>query len=495
MGGGRRQKGGKHGFIGRTLAHDILAKQVLQNENLRISLAANKNEQSILERNSVDEFTLAALHGLEQYVKPHAPTRGIIASDFHSQLGRIVNFNEQKDVRIFPVVPIPRRCVFFTEDNRILIEKSSKKNSKDLHDAYKKLYKRKNKKMVDLYMKGLHPKPLHGIYDDINKAAKIETARLPRETDELDSEDYDSYSDADSEYDDIDEVDTFSDSDEPPNTHSIINEVPESDGNDRYLIQYRNVLDKEIENVQIPQLNANDLDRIEMRCFYAWRRVLSKIEEVEGCVVTPYEKNIEYWRQLWRVIERCHLILTIVDARDPLFYRVPDLENYIKEVNPSKHILLVLNKADYVPLAVRNKWAEYFKAEGIDFVFFSVVWSLECKEDTEYVQDSNDCDESCRIHNAKDFLAKLAAYKPMLESGFPELKLDKPNENPLFTVGCVGYPNVGKSSLINCLLEATKTTISSQPGKTKHLQTLPLKHANLTLCDCPGMLFCYTLLA
>jgi len=38
------------------------------------------------------------------------------------------------------------------------------------------------------------------------------------------------------------------------------------------------------------------------------------------------------------------------------------------------------------------------------------------------------------------------------------------------TVGLVGYPNVGKSSTINTLLENKKVSVSSTPGKTKHFQ-------------------------
>jgi ribosome biogenesis GTPase A len=34
--------------------------------------------------------------------------------------------------------------------------------------------------------------------------------------------------------------------------------------------------------------------------------------------LTPFERNIEVWRQLWRVVERCDVIVQIVDARDPL---------------------------------------------------------------------------------------------------------------------------------------------------------------------------------
>lgn len=56
-------------------------------------------------------------------------------------------------------------------------------------------------------------------------------------------------------------------------------------------------------------------------------------------------------------------------------------------------------------------------------------------------------------------------------------------------VGFVGYPNVGKSSVINALFGAKKVSMSRTPGKTKHLQTLELADSNITLCDCPGLVF------
>jgi large subunit GTPase 1 len=53
----------------------------------------------------------------------------------------------------------------------------------------------------------------------------------------------------------------------------------------------------------------------------------------------------------------------------------------------------------------------------------------------------------------------------------------------------VGYPNVGKSSLINCLCKKKMVGVAAQPGKTKSLQTIFLEDTDLMLVDCPGLVF------
>lgn len=61
-------------------------------------------------------------------------------------------------------------------------------------------------------------------------------------------------------------------------------------------------------------------------------------------------------------------------------------------------------------------------------------------------------------------------------------------EKPKIEVGLVGYPNVGKSSVINSLFGKKKVGVASMPGKTKHFQTL-LYTEKVTLVDCPGLVF------
>jgi large subunit GTPase 1 len=56
-------------------------------------------------------------------------------------------------------------------------------------------------------------------------------------------------------------------------------------------------------------------------------------------------------------------------------------------------------------------------------------------------------------------MLKLLELKAKAES--------KTFDNKLF-VGTVGYPNVGKSSLINVLSGVKKVGVAAMPGKTKH---------------------------
>ena len=120
-------------------------------------------------------------------------------------------------------------------------------------------------------------------------------------------------------------------------------------------------------------LTPEQLREAENKSFLEWRRSLAATQEETDCVVTPYEKNLEFWRQLWRGIERSDLVVQIVDCRHPLMFRSPDLERYVKEVSPLKQNLLLVNKSDFLTLDQRRKWAEYFNKENIKFAFFSAI--------------------------------------------------------------------------------------------------------------------------
>lgn len=65
---------------------------------------------------------------------------------------------------------------------------------------------------------------------------------------------------------------------------------------------------------------------------------------------------------------------------------------------------------------------------------------------------------------------------------------ERSKDDSLFTIGFIGQPNVGKSSLINSIFGRKVVSASRTPGHTKHFQTLHLS-AGLRVCDSPGLVF------
>ncbi|GAB7347673.1 hypothetical protein MBLNU459_g5241t1 [Dothideomycetes sp. NU459] len=292
-----------------------------------------------------------------------------------------------------------------------------------------------------------------------------------------------------------------------------------------------------------------ELDQRERESLLQWRRGLAELQESNDLLMTPFERNLEVWRQLWRVIERSDLVVQIVDARNPLMFRSDDLENYVKEVDKKKRNLLLVNKADMMTFDQRTAWAQYFVENGINFRFFSAELAKEMNEakglvsgseseaesdsegesegeqesDDEPEQDddalakeakkldiedeadqdgkwvdeesddgADDDDESDAIPLSLEEQTRILTTDD-LEALFlqhsPKVTNADPNAPARKTqIGLVGYPNVGKSSTINALLGAKKVSVSATPGKTKHFQTIHLSD-RVILCDCPGLVF------
>lgn len=290
------------------------------------------------------------------------------------------------------------------------------------------------------------------------------------------------------------------------------------------------------------------LDMREREAFMSWRRGLAELQENNDLLMTPFERNLEVWRQLWRVIERCDLVVQIVDARNPLLFRSADLEVYVKDLDPKKENLLLINKADMMTLKQRTAWAAYLRSKGIPFRFFSAQTAKEENEAREreaeeregYVppptakankqrnkkqkqraqrlleqemeemeaeeneseseseeedseedseeeeEEEEDEDEETGSVSAEHDDTEIMSVEE-LESIFIGHSRRAP-EGERLQIGLVGYPNVGKSSTINALIGATKVSVSATPGKTKHFQTIHLSD-RVVLCDCPGLVF------
>jgi large subunit GTPase 1 len=149
------------------------------------------------------------------------------------------------------------------------------------------------------------------------------------------------------------------------------------------------------------------LDRMERDSLLEWRRGLAELQENNDLLMTPFERNLEVWRQLWRVIERSDLVVQIVDARNPLLFRSEDLERYVKDVDPRKENLLLVNKADMLTLEQRKAWADHFQEAGISYKFFSASLAKELNEARDLEEESEE-DEDEVQQKAEVSASKLA---------------------------------------------------------------------------------------
>ena len=145
---------------------------------------------------------------------------------------------------------------------------------------------------------------------------------------------------------------------------------------------------------------AHELQSKEREEFLEWRRSLSMLQETEGLMLTPYEKNLEFWRQLWRVVERSDIVVQIVDARNPLLFRCEDLESYVKEVDSKKMNIILINKADFLTEEQRQIWAEYFTNIKLKVAFFSAILAVEKEKIKDIIEeDYSENEQNSDIEN------------------------------------------------------------------------------------------------
>ncbi|RKP12849.1 hypothetical protein BJ684DRAFT_16703 [Piptocephalis cylindrospora] len=244
--------------------------------------------------------------------------------------------------------------------------------------------------------------------------------------------------------------------------------------------------------------------------------------------LSHFEHNLEVWRQLWRVLEMSDILLFVVDVRHPLLHFPPALYTH----------------ADLVVAETTQAWKEYLERRlpGVHVVSFASftqggeiiddiqLESLQrrfkkAKEKKRLAQGAVEVLQACRdsidsIHDSSDSWTS----QPWWESTWSEAKSlaeeregkvkeedveghsDEEGEDQAslkdlddsveegdarrqyLTIGMIGHPNVGKSSLINRMMGRTVVSSSKTPGHTKHFQTLHLTQ-HLRLCDGPGLVF------
>ena len=152
---------------------------------------------------------------------------------------------------------------------------------------------------------------------------------------------------------------------------------------------------------------------------------------------------VNFWKIVNSVIREADILLLVIDSRFPEFTRNKELELKIK--TKEKKIIYVLNKCDLI---------NENNIKGVSKEF-----------------------QPCVFVSSKNKLGGTLLFKKIMQlsKGLPCI------------VGVLGYPNVGKSSVINLLKGRKSASVSSQSGHTRGIQFVKAK-GKIKLIDTPGVL-------
>lgn len=128
------------------------------------------------------------------------------------------------------------------------------------------------------------------------------------------------------------------------------------------------------------QMRKEVLMANEERYFFKYITGMEKRHYDDMKQMSYWELNLETWRQLWRVLELCDILLVIVDVRFPTLMFPPSLYHFVRnELN--KNIIICLNKVDLVEAPVVLAWRKYFeeKYPSIKTVLFTTCPSYNLR--------------------------------------------------------------------------------------------------------------------
>ncbi|TDL23440.1 hypothetical protein BD410DRAFT_787277 [Rickenella mellea] len=166
-----------------------------------------------------------------------------------------------------------------------------------------------------------------------------------------------------------------------------------------------------------------------------------------------------YIRTLHKVIEESDIVILVLDARDPEGCRSRLVEEEVRRrEHEGKKLVFVLNKIDLVPRSNAEAWLRYLRHS---------TPTLPFKSSTQQQR------MNLTSRTSPALLNLLKGYKKGAGS---------------ITVGVVGYPNVGKSSLINSLRRAKVCAVAAEAGHTKEMQSVQVERG-VRILDSPGVVF------
>ena len=168
-------------------------------------------------------------------------------------------------------------------------------------------------------------------------------------------------------------------------------------------------------------------------------------------------------RQLKEQLNRVDVVLEVRDARIPLATHHPQLEGWLGD----KARVLVLNRMDMISPAVREAWEAWLRDRG----------------EVPYFTDARQGKGVSQVARA----AETAG------SGVNERRIARGMRPRPIRAVVIGFPNVGKSALINRLLRRKVVESARRAGVTRQLRWVrlsdrPGKSANLEILDAPGII-------
>ncbi|NXH30634.1 GNL3 protein, partial [Myiagra hebetior] len=181
-----------------------------------------------------------------------------------------------------------------------------------------------------------------------------------------------------------------------------------------------------------------------------------------------------FCRELMKVLEASDVVLEVLDARDPMGCRCPQLEEAVTCSGGNKKLLLVLNKIDLVPKDNIEKWLDYLKKEFPTVAFKSATMMKDkTMEQVTKRRARVDFSETSQYFGSKCLLKLLQEYSK--------------TQDKAIQVGVVGFPNVGKSSIINSLKGKRACNVGLARGVTKSMQIVHLDKQTKML-DSPSII-------
>nr|CCC91793.1 putative GTP-binding protein [Trypanosoma congolense IL3000] len=169
------------------------------------------------------------------------------------------------------------------------------------------------------------------------------------------------------------------------------------------------------------------------------------------------------WNELYKVIDSADIVLYVLDARDPPGTRSAYLEEYMRKEKKYKHFVFILNKCDLIPLWATARWLQILSKDYPTVAFHASM------------------NHPFGKGSVISLLRQFSKLQNVTHRGSSRTK------TPI-SVGVIGYPNVGKSSLINTLRHKAVCKVAPVPGETKVWQYVALTR-NIFLIDCPGVVY------